>query len=146
MQQSSISTDTSLLDIEMIHDYLSNQSYWSKGISLDTLLRAIDNSICFGLYIDRRTIGFTRVVTDKATFAYLCDVFVLAQHQGMGYGKMMIQKAMNHADLKGLRRWCLLTADAHTMYTALGWKEIVRPERWMELHSPTAYQSNIPAP
>ena len=146
MQKPFISTDKSLLDIEAVHHYLSAESYWSKGIPLAVLQKAIDNSICFGLYLGEQTIGFTRVVTDKATFAYLCDVYVLPEYQGKGYGKLMVQEAMNHPDLQGLRRWCLLTADAHTMYSSLGWQEIAKPERWMEFHNPTAYSIDIPTP
>ncbi len=141
-----VSTDKSLLNIELIHSYLCDESYWARGIPLDTVRRSIANSICFGLYLGGEMIGFSRVTTDKATFAYLGDVFVLAPHQHKGYGKLMMQEAMQHPDLQGLRRWCLLTADAHSMYRNFGWKDLADPSRWMELHNPNVYSSDQPAP
>ena len=132
----SISTDQQNIDLEMIYKYLSEESYWSKGISFDTVKKSIRNSICFGIYLTGQQVGFARVVTDKATFAYICDVFILPDHKGIGLSKWLIQTILAHPDLQGLRRWSLATADAHGLYSQFGFKQIIRPERWMEIFTP----------
>ena len=132
----SISTDKSLLDFDVIYKYLDQESYWAKGIPATTLKKSIANSFCFGVYYDNEQIGFAKVITDKATFAYIADVFILPEFRGKGLSKWLIQTIVNHADLQGLRRWSLATADAHGLYSQFGFTEITRPERWMEIFTP----------
>ncbi len=131
-----ISTDQNLLDFEMIYNYLDNESYWAKGIPKEILREAIKNSFCFGIYKQDKQVGLGRVITDKATFAYICDVFVLHDYRGLGLSKWLIQTIVNHQELQGLRRWSLATVDAHGLYKQFGFNEIVRPERWMEIFTP----------
>jgi len=131
-----ISTDKTLLDFEAIYKYLNQDSYWAKGIPAERLKRAIENSMCFGLYKQNVQAGFTRVVTDKATFAYLCDVFILPGYRGLGLSKWLMQTIVEHPELQGLRRWSLATADAHGLYSQFGFTEISRPDRWMEKFKP----------
>jgi GNAT superfamily N-acetyltransferase len=131
-----ISTDKSLLDFDTIFNYLDRQSYWAKGIPPDKLKRAIQCSLCFGVYKDGVQAGFARVVTDEATFAYLCDVFILPAHQGVGLSKWLMQTIMAYPGLQGLRRWSLATQDAHGLYKQFGFKEINNPERWMQIFTP----------
>ena len=109
------------MDIDVIHGYLS-RAYWSEGIPAKTLERACEHSLCFGLFEGETQIGFVRVVTDRATFAYVCDVFVLESHQGKGLGTWLMQCVMQHPDLQGLRRWHLTTRDAHTLYRKVGFR------------------------
>jgi GNAT superfamily N-acetyltransferase len=132
----SISTDTSLLDFEVIYKYLNEESYWAKGIPAETVKKAIENSMCFGVYKQNTQVGFTRVVTDKATFAYLCDVFILPGYRGVGLSKWLMQTIAAHPDLQGLRRWSLATADAHGLYKQFGFVQLTRPDRWMEKFKP----------
>jgi GNAT superfamily N-acetyltransferase len=135
-----ISTDRNLLDLEMIYKYLNEDSYWAQGIPLETLRKGIENSLCFGVYQHKIQIGLARVVTDKATFAYLCDVFILPEFRRMGLSKWLIQNILKYPELQGLRRWSLATADAHGLYNQFGFTQIIRPERWMEIFKP--YQSH----
>ncbi|HEY3251540.1 MAG TPA: GNAT family N-acetyltransferase, partial [Ignavibacteria bacterium] len=100
-----ISTDKSKLDIELIHNYLCNHSYWANGIAFDTVNRSIENAVCFGLYDNDRQVGFARVITDKATFGYLGDVFVLESHRGKGLSKWLMECVLKHPELQGFRRW-----------------------------------------
>ncbi len=132
----SISTDVKLLDIDVIYQYLSNDSYWAKGMPREKLEAAIRNSMCFGIYQQGKQAGFARVVTDKATFAYLCDVFILPVYQGQGLGKWLVQTVLSYADLQGLRRWALATADAHSLYAQFGFEPLSSPERWMGIYKP----------
>ena len=136
----SISTDQENMDLEIIFRYLSEESYWSKGILFDTFKRSVLNSVCFGIFLTDRQVGFARVVTDKATFAYICDVFVVHDHRGLGLSKWLIQTILAHPDLQGLRRWSLATADAHGLYSQFGFTQIIRPERWMEIFTPYLQQ------
>jgi N-acetylglutamate synthase-like GNAT family acetyltransferase len=131
-----ISTDKKLLDIELIYNYLNNDSYWAKGIQRERLEKAIQNSICFGVYSNAAFAGFARVITDKATFAYLCDVFILPGYRKKGLSKWLMQTIVNHPDLQGLRRWSLATADAHGLYAQFGFSQISKPENWMEIFTP----------
>lgn len=131
-----ISTDQTLLDIDTIYNYLDKESYWAKGIPKQKLEQAIANSICFGVYHDKKQIGFARVITDKASFAYLADVFVLAGHRGVGLSKWLMQTILAHPDLQGMRRWMLATADAHGLYKQFGFNPITKPERFMEIFIP----------
>jgi|SRR6185503_874323 len=131
-----ISTDKALIDFVAVYKYLSEESYWATGITADRLKRAIDNSMCFGVYKDDMQAGFTRVVTDQATFAYICDVFILPQYRGLGLSKWLMQTIIEHPDLQGLRRWSLATADAHGLYSQMGFVPLSRPDRWMEIFKP----------
>jgi GNAT superfamily N-acetyltransferase len=127
-----ISTEKSLLDVTMIHRYLSKESYWAKGIPRDLVERSIENALCFGAYEDGKQIGFARVVTDCAVFAYIGDVFVLDSHRGRGVSKMIMSAIIAHPKLQGLRRWSLVTSDAHGLYRQFGFSELANPEKHME--------------
>lgn len=117
-------------------NYLGNESYWAKGITREVLRKSVDNALCFGVYHDKKQVGFCKIVTDKATFAYLADVFILEQYRGQGLSKWLMQTVKNHPDLQGLRRWMLATADAHGLYTQYGFTPINKPERFMEIVTP----------
>lgn len=130
-----VSTDAARLDLDVIHGYLV-RAYWCEGISRETVERSLKGSLCFGLFEGRKQAGLARVVTDYATFAYLCDVFVLESHQGKGLGVWLMQCVIEHPELQGLRRWHLLTRDAHTLYREVGFKPLGQPERHMELVIP----------
>ncbi|MDB4924933.1 GNAT family N-acetyltransferase [Mucilaginibacter sp.] len=132
----SISTDKSLLNFEAIYNYLDKESYWAKGIPVEKLKIAIENSFCFGVYHNKTQAGFARIVTDKATFAYICDVFILPEFRNKSLSKWLIQTITRHPELQGLRRWSLATADAHGLYSQFGFTEITRPESWMEIFTP----------
>jgi GNAT superfamily N-acetyltransferase len=131
-----ISTDQSLLNFDVIFNYLDSHSYWANGIPPETLRRAINNSLCFGIYFENSQVGFARVVTDKATFAYIADVFVLPAYRGVGLSKWLVQTIIQHPALQGLRRWSLATADAQGLYGQFGFSPITKPERWMEIFTP----------
>ncbi len=131
-----ISTEQSLFDMEVIYNYLDKDSYWSKGIPFDRLEKAVRNSLSFGVYHNNAQVGFARVVTDKATFAYLADVFILPKYRKQGLSKWLVQTIVNHTDLQGLRRWSLATLDAHGLYSQFGFTEITQPERWMQIYMP----------
>jgi len=134
-----ISADKSRLDIEMIHRFLSQEAYWSRNIPRAVVERAIHNSMCFGAYEGDRQIGFARVVTDCATFAYIADVFVLPSHRRSGVSKLILQTIRDHPDLQGLRRWQLSTKDAHGLYEQFGFRRVTKPERLMEILAPNPY-------
>jgi GNAT superfamily N-acetyltransferase len=134
-----ISTDPSLLDLATIHEFLSTQAPWSRNIPLATVQESIAHSLCFGLFCQGQQIGFARVISDFATIAYLGDVFVLPAYRGQGLSKWLLQQVMAHPRLQSLRRWILLTADAHGLYQQFGWTEITDPSKWMEVHNPAVY-------
>lgn len=134
-----ISTAKSRLDIGVIHKFLSEESYWAANRSLEKTQIAIENSICFGLYHSESLIGFARVVSDKATFAYVGDVFVLDEYRGWGLSKWLMEVIVEHPELQGLRRWILATKDAHGLYAQYEFAELRHPERWMEKTAPDAY-------
>jgi GNAT superfamily N-acetyltransferase len=136
-----ISTDPARLDIDVIHRYLSEDSYWARGIPLALVKRAVENSLCFGAYLNRRQVGFARVITDRATFAYLADVFVLEPYRGRGYGKVLVQAIMEHPDLQGLRQMLLFTRDAHSLYAPFGFLIPDNPERIMIRRGVTGYSN-----
>ncbi len=136
-----ISTDPARIDVSMVHGFLS-QSYWSLGIPLDVVRRGIENSVCFGIYRGTQQVGFARVITDRATFAYLADVFVLESHRGLGLSKWLMECIMAHPELQGLRRWMLATRDAHELYCKYGFTPLAKPERMMEKHDPEVYARN----
>lgn len=133
MQQYFVSDDKSLLDTEMIIDYLSNRSYWAKGRTSETMETAIQNSFCFGVYTaSGQQIAFARVVSDLAVLAWLMDVFVLEEYRGQGIGKMLIGEIFNHPSFKNLKRWALATSDAHDLYRKFGFTDWVKPENLMQ--------------
>ncbi len=134
-----ISTDPDKLQIDVIHRFLSEDSYWAQNRSRSQTETAIKNSLPFGVYKGENQVGFARVVTDFATFAYLGDVFVLDQFRGIGLSKFLMESIVEHPDLQGLRRWILATRDAHTLYEKFGFHGLVHPERWMEKPAPDAY-------
>lgn len=128
------------LDVDMIHGFLA-QSYWAAGIPRSTVERALDHSLNFGLYRAGAQLAFARFVTDRATFAYLADVFVLPAHRGQGLGRRIVEVALTHPALDGLRRMLLATRDAHALYARFGFAPVARPERFMEIHRPDVYRS-----
>ena len=136
-----ISNDRDRLDLAMIHQYLTTESYWAKGRSFEVVRRSIDGSLPFGLYRDSRQIGFARVVTDFATFAWIADVFILEAERGQGLSKWMMEVILSHPDLQGFRRWVLATKDAHGLYQQFGFRDLLRPERWMERPDPNMQES-----
>jgi GNAT superfamily N-acetyltransferase len=136
-----ISTDKKRLDFHTIHDFIANQSYWAQGRSTETMQRALDNSLNFGLYKHNLQIGFARVVTDYATFAWIADVFVLPDYRGRGLSKWLLEVILAHPDLQAFRRWVLATKDAHTLYARFGFIPLHRPERWMERPDPSMQES-----
>jgi GNAT superfamily N-acetyltransferase len=131
-----ISTDRSRLDIDLIHDYISNHSYWGSGRARDVVECSIENSMAFGVYYGEQQVGFGRVVTDYATFAWVADVFVVTEHRGRGLSKWLMEVIIAHPKLQGFRRWVLATKDAHGLYEQFGFTELRRPERWMERPDP----------
>jgi GNAT superfamily N-acetyltransferase len=136
-----ISTDRSRLDVELIHSFISNTSYWGQGRTLDVVQRSLDNSLNFGLYNKNEQVGFARVVTDYATFAWIADVFVLPEHRGRGLSKWLMEVMLSHERLQGFRRWVLATKDAHSLYQRFGFIALHRPERWMERPDPNMQES-----
>jgi len=139
----SISTDPGRLDLDAIHAYLV-RSYWCEGIPRQTLERAITNSLCFGLFHGNDQVGLARVVTDSATYAYLCDVYVLEAHRGKGLAKWLMECVMAHPGLQGLRRFTLATRDAHGLYRQFGFHELSKPESRMEILRPEVYRKPAP--
>lgn len=131
-----ISTDRARLDIKLIHEFLSTSSYWATGRPIEVVRRAIENSLAFGLYKGERQIGFARVVTDYATFAWLADVFVLDEFRGHGLGKWLVGVIISYPELQGFRRWLLATRDAQELYRRFGFDELKRPQRFMERFDP----------
>jgi GNAT superfamily N-acetyltransferase len=136
-----VSTEPSLLDLSVIHDFMATRSYWAPGIPRETQRRALDGSLCFGLYHAGRQIGLARVVTDRATFAWLCDVFVLEEYRGRGLSKWLMECVLKHSDLQGLRRFILGTRDAHGLYTRFGFKPLADATRFLEIHNTDPYRA-----
>ena len=129
-----VTTDKGRLNLEVVHSFLKT-SYWAAGISADVVTRSVQNSLAFGLFESDEQVGFARVVTDYATFAYLADVFVPESYRGQGLGKWMMKVAFSHPELQGLRRWMLATRDAHGLYREHGFTELENPQIFMEKHS-----------
>ncbi len=138
-----INTDPARLDLELIHRYLSEESYWAKNIPFETVKRSVAHSFCFGIYYNSQQVGFARLVTDRATFAYLGDVFVLPAHRGKGLSKSLLQAIHTHPDMQGLRRWLLATRDAHELYAQFGWKPFPDEQvsKFMQVHRPGIYDN-----
>ncbi|MBK0414312.1 MULTISPECIES: GNAT family N-acetyltransferase [Chromobacterium] len=135
-----ISTDKHRLDVALIHAFLHDHAPWAKGIPRATVEQAIAGSLCFGAYLDGRQVGFARVVTDLATFGYLCDVFVVPECRGRGYARQLMQCVAAEPALARLRRIVLVTSNAHPVYRPFGFAALEHPERYMELHRPDVYQ------
>ena len=128
-----LSTDKARLDVESIHAFLSERSYWAQGRSREVVERTIETSLCFGIYAQQELVAFARVVTDYATFGWVCDVLVLESHRGRGLGKWLIEAVVRHAELQGLKRLLLATRDAQGLYREYGgFVALQAPERWME--------------
>jgi GNAT superfamily N-acetyltransferase len=136
-----ITTDRSRLDVDLIHSFLSTQTYWAVGRSVEVVKRSIDNSFCFGIYRANEQVGFARLVTDFGTFAWLADVFVIPEHRGRGLAKWLMEVILAHPELQGFRRWVLATKDAHNLYEQFGFIPLHRPERWMERPDPNMRES-----
>jgi len=133
MREFYVSTDKSKLDLNVIEDYLSKHSYWAKGRSRATIEKSIRNSLCFGVYTDKhQQVGFARVVSDFAVFAWIMDVFVLEAYRKNGLSKLLMQEIIDHAELQGLQRWGLATQDAHGLYEQFGFRIVAHPEHMME--------------
>jgi GNAT superfamily N-acetyltransferase len=131
-----INTDRTRLNIQTIYNFISKESYWGKGRSIEVIQKSIENSLSFGIYYKDEMIGFARVVTDYATFAWVADVFILPEHRGKGLSKWLMGTILAHTELQGFRRWVLATKDAHELYRKFGFQELNRPERWMERFDP----------
>ena len=134
-----LSTDPERLDLAVIHAFLSG-SYWAKGIPRELVARSIQNSLCFGVYSDGQQVGFARVISDFATYAYVADVFVLAPFRGQGLGKWIMESILAHPRLEQLRRWNLVTKDAHGLYEQFGFRAPKRPENYMERYDEDVYE------
>jgi ribosomal protein S18 acetylase RimI-like enzyme len=134
-----ISDDPSRIDLDVVYGYLS-RAYWCAGIPRPLVERAVQSSLVFGVFAHGKQVGFARVVTDSATFAYLCDVFILEPFQGAGLGKWLVEAVLDHPRLQGLRRFVLATRDAHRLYERYGFRPLANPDRFMERHDPDAYR------
>jgi GNAT superfamily N-acetyltransferase len=134
-----ITTDPSDVDIDAVHAFLTN-AYWARGIPRDVMERAVAGSLPFSLFHGERQIGFARVITDRATYAYLADVYVLEEYRGQGLGTWLIEVVVAHPDLQGLRRLSLVTRDAHSLYRKFGFAELATPEQHMEIARPGVYR------
>ena len=134
-----ISTDRGKLDLDVIHRFL-RESYWAKGIPREVVARSIENSLCFGVFAEGRQVGFARVISDYATYAYIADVFILESARGHGLGKWLMEEIMSHPQLQGLRRWSLCTRDAHGLYEQVGFAAPRSPQNYMERLDSDVYQ------
>jgi GNAT superfamily N-acetyltransferase len=135
-----ITTDLARLDLDTVWGWL-REAYWSEGIPRDTVARAFANSIAFSLFDGDRQVGCARVVTDRATFAYVADVFVAPSHRGRGLSVWLMETIRQHPELQGLRRWLLGTRDAHGVYAKVGFRPLGHPEIFMEVHAPDVYRT-----
>jgi len=136
-QEFEISTDSSRLDLEAVHGFLRT-SYWAEGRSRAVVERAIEHSLCFGVYLAGRQVAFARVVSDRAVFAYLMDVFVIPEFRGRGISKTLMRAVLEHPDLQGLRVFLLATRDAHDLYAKFGFRPLEEPSRWMAIYDPNS--------
>lgn len=136
-----ISTDRSKLELDMIHSFLT-ESYWAKGIPLNLVQKSIQNSNPYGLYHQDRQVGFARVISDLSTFAYLADVFVIVEYQSRGLGKWLVEEIFKDPAYAEVRRWSLITEDAHSLYQRFGFLPLANPERYMEFRGFSTYLSN----
>jgi GNAT superfamily N-acetyltransferase len=133
-----ISDDPELIDIEVVHEFLV-RSYWARGIPKETVARGIAHSLPLSVFLEEQQVGFARVVTDRATFAYLADVFVIEDHRRRGLAAWLVATALAHPELQGLRRWLLVTRDAHGLYRKLGFSDVADPSMLLTRHDPDIY-------
>jgi hypothetical protein len=150
-----LSDNPSRLQLDVIHRFLAEQSSWAQGIERHLVERSVANSMCFGVYClndnndtgdndskdddEWQQIGFARLVTDRTTFAYLCDVFIVGEHRGRGLSAWLLERIVEHPELQGLRRWMLATSDAHGLYERVGFSPLDKPEIFMQIHTPNVY-------
>ena len=137
----SISTDKEKFDIDFIHGFLTH-SYWAESISKEIVERSIKGSLCFGVFNQDKQVGFARMITDCATFAYLADVFIDEKYRGNGLSKWLMEVILSHPELQSLRRMMLATRDAHGLYEQYGFTPLTNPERWMQIHNPDVYKNH----
>jgi GNAT superfamily N-acetyltransferase len=135
-----VTTDPTRIDLDRVHDWIARKSYWAGQMPRRLFDRAVRASLCFGAVEDGATVGFCRVISDRATFAYVSDMFVDPNHRGKGIGKAIMTAIMAHPDLQDLRRWVLVTGDAHGLYARFGFEALTTPERFMERRDPEVYQ------
>ena len=135
----SISMEKEKMDIDLIHSFL-NRTYWAEGISKEIIRRSIEGSMCFGVFENDKQVGFARMITDKATFAYLADVFIIEEYRGRGLSKWLMKVIMSHPDLQGLRRMIHATKDAHGLYKQFGFTPLINVDRWMQILDPDVYK------
>lgn len=135
-----ITTDKARLDLQAVHQYLSQESYWSPNIPFERVEKAAHNCLTFAVLHHESQVGYARIISDYSTFAYLADVYILESHRGQGLSKWLMETIMEHPELQGLRRWVLATRDAHGLYAQYGWKPVANPNIWMEVHHPNPYQ------
>ena len=135
-----ISTQKEKMDIDLIHSFLT-RSYWAEGISKEIIRRSIQGALCFGVFENDRQVGFARMITDRATFAYLADVFIIEEYRGLGLSKWLMEVILSHPDLQGLRRLMLATRDAHELYKKFGFTPLNNVDRWMHIHHPDIYKT-----
>jgi N-acetylglutamate synthase-like GNAT family acetyltransferase len=140
-EEYNISTDKNKMDVNFIHAYLA-RSYWAEGISKEIVSRAVNGSLCFGVFHKGKQVGFARMVTDSATFAYLADVFIDEKYRGNGLSKWLMEVILSHPELQGLRRMLLATRDAHGLYAQFGFIPLNKPDRWMQIHNPDVYKKS----
>jgi GNAT superfamily N-acetyltransferase len=135
-----VSTDAARLDLPWIHRILSQHSYWAKEIPFEIVRRSVENSLCFGVYDGAVQVGFARMITDRATMGYLCDVIIEPSHRGRGLSRLLMECIRSHPDLQTLRRWVLVTADAHGLYEKFGFQRLAAPGAYMEINEPGLYE------
>jgi GNAT superfamily N-acetyltransferase len=134
-----VSTNSARFDVEMIHRFLTS-CYWAEGIPRDIVQRSIENAVCFGVFDGDKQVGVARVITDRATFAYIGDLFILESHRGRGLSKLLMRAIMEHPELQGFRRWSLVTNDAHGLYQQFGFTPLASPQKYMEIVNPAVYK------
>ncbi len=137
--QYTVSMNPARFDVDMIHRFLTC-CYWAEDIPRGIVRRSIENAVCFGVFDGDNQVGFARVITDRATYAYIGDVFILEPHRGRGLSKLLMRTIMAHPELQGLRRWSLVTNDAHGLYQQFGFTPLARPQRYMEIVNPAVYK------
>jgi len=137
-----VTTDQERLDLAMIHGFLAEHSEWARAIPRPALEKSVRNSLCFGVFHEDKQIGLARIISDYSTIAYLGDVFVVPEYRGQGLAKWLMECVLSHPELQNLRRWVLVTEDAHGLYRKYGFTQLARPEGFMELHNPDVYGSD----
>jgi GNAT superfamily N-acetyltransferase len=139
-----INTDKDKINLAYVHHFLSH-SYWAEGIPLDVVRRSIEGSLCFAVFFKEEQIGFARVISDEATFAYLADVFIDERFRGRGLSKWLMEVILGYSTLQGLRRFLLATRDAHGLYRQAGFTQLTNTDPWMQIHQPDVYRKKAPS-